>query len=340
MKRYTEFSLVATAFLSLSSCAVETSESNAELSKKTFDAWMIENHYDHIQPTDVGIYILEDIPGTGNLVEDEMFIYVNQVKMTLDGTISSHNSEKLAIQLGTWDKFKRYTPTVWNTANLDYGLRDMILGANITDKKGTGGMRVGGHRKAIIVPWLKSPTTGKEIASDGTVYIYDIEITDATNDIIQHQVDSLESFKRHYQGGILADIDSTYFGFYAKCFPTTEVQNDTIAINASISLWYIGRYLDGVIFDTNIKDTAKFYNIHNDSKTYTALSFTYVRDSSVVSGNSTVAGFAHALRFARNYGDHCKTFFTSDYGYQSSGKGSIPGYEPLYFDIWIAPKKK
>ncbi|MBQ0006205.1 MAG: hypothetical protein KBS57_02230 [Alistipes sp.] len=340
MKRHIGYTLLTAALLLFSSCAVEKSESSVEISKKTFDSWLIENHYDHIKPTDVGIYILEDVPGTGSLVEDGMFIYVNQVQTKLDGTIYSHNNEDLAIRLGTWNKFARYTPTVWNTAKLDYGLRDMILGANITDNKGTGGMRVGGYRKAIIVPWIKNPYTGKEVASDGTSYIYDIEITDATNDIIQYQVDSLESFKRHYPGGVLADVDSTYFGFYAKCFPTTEV-NDTIAINASISLWYIGRYLDGVIFDTNIKDTAKFYNIYNDSKSYNALSFTYARDStSAVSNNNMVTGFSHAIRFTRNYGDHCKTFFTSDYGYNASGKDKIPGYEPLYFDIWIAPKKK
>jgi len=336
MKNATYISLFLTVMLSLTSCAKDENETDTEISKRIFNAWLIENNYSHLTPTDVGIYIIEDTPGYGDTIDDSVYVFVNNVRTTMDGSISQHNSEELAIQLGTWTQLSRFNPSVWYTSNMGYGLRDMIIGANITDNKGTGGMRVGGRRKAIIPPWIINPDTGDEIESESPVYIYDLEVAGYTEDIIKYQIDSLERFKEHFPGGLLADVDSTYYGMYAKNFPTETEENDTIAEGASISLWYIGRYLDGMVFDTNIKDSAKFYHMYNSGKTYSALSFTFYKDSAnAVDNNSTVKGFTHAVRSMERYGDHSMTFFTSDWGYGSSGSGNIPGYEPLYFNIWI-----
>lgn len=336
MKRTIYISLILAAVTVSVSCARDVNESDTDISKRIFNAWMIESGYQDIKPTDVGIYIIDDTPGSGATVDDSMYFFVKQIRTTMDGSISAHNYEDLAKQLGTWTVQSRFTPTVWYSASMGIGLRDMVIGADITDNKGTGGMRVGGHRIAIIPPWVIDPDSGEEVVSESAVYIYDLTITDCTDDIIAYQIDSLERFKSHYPGGILKNIDSTYYGLYVKTYPTTVEENDTITEGSSISLWYIGKYLDGTVFDTNIKDTAKFYRIYNSSSTYSALSFTFYKDSAnVVDNNSTVKGFTLAVREMKNYGDTCRTFFTSNWGYGSSGSGNIPGYEPLYFDIWI-----
>jgi len=330
--------LLLTALLSNASCARDVGETDTEVSKRIFDAWMIESGYSDLKPTDVGIYIIEDIPGTGASVDDSMYFYVNHVSTTMDGSISSHNNEDLAIQLGTWTKKSRYTPSVWYSATMGYGLRDMIIGANITNNKGTGGMKVGGRRKAIIPPWVINPETGEEVTSESPVYIYDLEITDCTKDIIAYQIDSLERYMSHHPD-VWKGVDSLHYGLYIKTYPTKVEDNDTITEGASIDLWYIGKYLDGTVFDTNIKDSAKFYRIYDANATYSVLSFNYYKDSTnLFDNNSTVKGFTYAVRSMTRYGDCCKTCFTSDWGYGMSGSGNIPGYEPLYFDIWIKEK--
>jgi len=337
MKRICNIFLVfAAAAAVMVSCAKETSESNLEVSKRIFDSWMTVNGYDTITPTSVGIYITEDKPGTGKYVTDSVYVFVKYSRFNMDGTISSHNQEDLAIQLGTWNKKTRFTPTPWYLPNSGLGVRDMLKGTVINDSTNLGGMRVGGTRTAIIPYWLKDPESGEEVtASDGSVYIYTITVTDLTKDIVKYQVDSLEQFKKHYPRGILANVDSLHYGMYAKTF-YAPVTNDTIPEGNSISLRYIGKYLDGKVFDTNMKDTAKFYGLYDESNSYSSMSFSFYKDSTnAVGNNTTVKGFALALTQAKRYGDHVKTFFTSQYGYGITGSGNIPAYEPLYFDIWI-----
>ena len=136
---------------------------------------------------------------------------------------------------------------------------------------------------------------------------------------------------------------------------------DTIAENESADVWYVGRLLDGYVFDTNIADTAKKYGLYQSDKTYEALSVTYeskyedmatgagsinVAGGSSNSGSSDaegeggnyVPGFAKALKCMK-YGDHAITFFGSGWGYGStgtmSGGSGVPAYSMLYFDIYV-----
>ena len=50
--------------------------------------------------------------------------------------------------------------------------------------------------------------------------------------------------------------------------------------------------------------------------------------------NSFVGGFNKAL-YGMKPGEQAITVFYSNLGYGTSGSGSIPGYVPLRFDIWV-----
>ena len=76
-------------------------------------------------------------------------------------------------------------------------------------------------------------------------------------------VDSLE----RYTARVMNDVDSTFYGYYyqqlkAPTDTTTLPRDTTFYIN------YIGRLLNGQVFDTTVEDTAKFYGIYSSSKTY------------------------------------------------------------------------
>ena len=162
------------------------------------------------------------------------------------------------------------------------------------------------------------------------------------------QKDSLESYSNKYFGG----MDSTAYGYYFKNYthPKGLADADTIAASTNVNVWYIGRLLDGYVFDTNIEDTAKKYGIYSTDDTYTALnveieakykdmSTSTSSSSSSSSDGSVVSGFARALK-SMTILDHATTFFSSSYGYGStssvsSGKG-VPEYSMLRFDIWMA----
>ena len=138
-------------------------------------------------------------------------------------------------------------------------------------------------------------------------------------------------------------LDSTVTGYYFKKLSGAE--KDTIPQNETAGVWYVGKLLDGYVFDTNIADTAKKYGIYDASKTYEALSVGYessyeeMSSETSESGEGYVTGFARALK-SMTYGDHAVTFFWSNMGYKEEEQDGIPAYSMLFFDIYVDEKQE
>lgn len=312
------------------SCAKETEETDESIQRRILDAYLKTNNYQDIKPTASGLYILQSTPGEGSkVVEDSSYAFVQYTSQTLDGTYSSYLYDSIAKALGTYSRTNYYKSVAWDVETINKGLKEALMG-----------MKVGGTTKVIIPPWLIDTETGQQISSSSVCAIYDIAITGITDDIYQYQLDTLQSFSDTHYGG----IDTTQAGFYFLQTLTSE--KDTIAEGRSVSVRYVGKYLDGQLFDTNIPDTAKFYKIYSGSDgNYTALSMKFYQNlEKAVEENSSVSGFSKAVGLMRRYGDRCVTFFNSDHGYKdegswkSSGSG-IPPFCPLFFEIWIENDK-
>ena len=102
---------------------------------------------------------------------------------------------------------------------------------------------------------------------------------------------------------------------------------------------YVGRRLDGVVFDTNIADTAKFYGIYDSGTTYgpTLINWGDTYDDLTMTSSETdiISGFKFALFYMKPY-EAGTTIFHSQYGYSYSGSGNtIPSYSPLQFDLYL-----
>ena len=131
--------------------------------------------------------------------------------------------------------------------------------------------------------------------------------------------------------------DYYYFESKAPMDGKRFTSDTTIYIN------YVGRLLNGTIFDTNIKDTAKFYGVYSASRTYAPSSVTISKgendELTVKMGSSSVIdGFKEAILKMGPYAKGVSVFY-STLGYGTSGSGStIPGYGPLRFDIEVVNK--
>ncbi len=310
--------------LGLHSCAVDPEEDSSDYYNRALEAWIRVHYGTALAPDDSGVYMVTFDQGTGDMPGDTSFVTVTYIRRELDGNVLGTNDEDLCKRLDTWKATGYYGGATWQlgTATLPYAVENTL-------KK----MRVGGH--AMLVAPLSQTTVPYSAysefpSSEGNNILYELWLTDVKDDIYAWQDEMMAEHSRRYYDG----MDTTAAGFYFK-YEGTKEKRDTIYDERAMTVWYIGRRLDGTVFDTNIKDTARFYRLSGGS--YSALSITYYDDvtTMLTQNSSYVAGFIDALHLMR-FGDTCTTFFRSDLGYGASGKlPSIPEYSPLKFTLFV-----
>ncbi len=313
-------------FSFLISCAVDKTESDKSVQDRILQAYLDLN-YPGVTPTEPGFYIIDREEGSGAKYVDTSFFFIRYSTKSLSGTYINTTYEDISKMLGTYSNSNYYGEHIWviGEKRFNPALEEMI--------KMT---RVGGRTTAIIPPMSYDSKTGLPVAATGEeVKIYDIAVKDIVDDIEEYQIDKLENYSNQYYGG----MDSVKYGLYFKKIEAHEEDDDTIAANAVVNVRYIGRFLDGKVFDTNIADTAKKYRIFKSSSTYKAMDYTYYEDpSEAAEQNSTVKGFSNMIS-RMNYGEKAIGFFWYDLGYGTSGNmtgnSGIPAYHSLFFEIWI-----
>lgn len=318
------------------SCARTVEPGANEASKRYFDAWM-QIHHPDAKPTGLGIYVIEDEPGTGAVVTDDGFVYADYIVTDLEGNITSYTDRNTAKQLGKFDTTAFYGPKVITTIDntIQAGLADAIVG-----------MKVGGHKKVIIPSWLMTYSvydTPEEYLNTSSSYsdaIYDITITDFTEDILKYEIERIGNYLTEHKDeyGNMSVADSLQYGFYYKeLVPPTDTTS--FPTDTSIYINYTGRLLNGLVFDTTDERTAKNHNIYSSSRSYEPVKIKWGEKYSDLkmgsSGSSVVSGFALTLWQMRAFEKGVGIFY-SPLGYSYNGSGSsIPSYSPLVFEIEI-----
>ena len=305
----------AAAFLTLS-CAEEKDESSESIQNRILQAFIETNYPDAVQSPS-GLYIVDSIPGTGLTLEEDQYALVDYTITYLDCSYISYTSDSIARQLGEYTPAGYYHPRILDVSESNAGIKEILTG-----------MKEGGMIKAVIPATLLDEESGNEIVhSDGSARIYEFYLREVIDDAYTYQIEQLEAFSaEHY------NLDSTEYGFY---FNKTRYAIDSIASGDDANVRYIGKYLDGTVFDTNIEDTAKKYDIYSSANEYEALSFEFQEtEENTLENNSFVQGFSKAL-WRMGYGDRAITFFYSGLGYGDNGNSSIPGFVPLFFELWI-----
>lgn len=341
MKNIKALSIVALAALmtfGIAGCSKTEKHGVNERKKLIFDSWIQINHPD-LKPQGKGIYIIEDKIGEGQAigeVKDNPYLFVSYSIRDLKGNITTSTNEKTAKQIGTYKETNYYGPIVWTRYdnNMQEGITEAIEG-----------MRDGGTRTVAIPGWLMSYKrygTAEDYLNLNekavTSAVYTITIHGHTKDYKKWEDDSLKRYSDKYLGG----IDTLSKGFYYKQTqkPTEdkEMPNDT-----TVYINYIGRLLNGLVFDTNIEDSAKVYNIYKKDNSYKPMKISWgERFEELKMGdqdNSMIPGFAKAL-YNMKPGEACTTVFSSSLGYGSRSKGAqIPSFAMLRFDITLVEKE-
>ena len=323
------------AMITLCGCAKTPKAGLNDANKRYFDAW-IKVHHPDAKPTALGVYVLETQEGTGQQAgnsDTNPYVRLDLVQRNLDGAISYTNIEEVAKRLGTYKEGNYYGPEVWTRLA-------GVLPAGIEEVLST--MRVGGSAKFVMPGWLMTvdryDTAEEYIAkvSGSDHSIYEFTLREVIPDIKKWETDSIGRYLATNK--IPKSVgDSLKYGYYyirtGEPSSTNEIPNDT-----TLYINYTGRLLNGTVFDTTVKDTAKFYGIYDASKTYQPVSvtwFSFDEDYTKIQlgGSEVVDGFAYTL-YQMHAHEKGTGIFYSGLGYKNSGSGDvIPGYAPLRFDI-------
>lgn len=335
--------LISLALLALLACAcakksVSTTGSDAQ---EYLLLWM-DKYYPGVAANADGIYILEDTPGTGETWDNEkLYVLVEVTIRGLSGTISATTDENLAKQLGTYEKSNYYGPKYQMMGDgTSYAGVDALF----------KGMKLGGHRKAIIPAWLL--TTSRYDTQKGyidactvsTSLIYDVTLVGQTDDPDEDAIATLKTYVQEHFGADIQSVSyvddetadgSFYFISDVSAFDGVE----PLVSGTSVKMNYTGKLLDGSVFDTTLEKVAKDAGIYSSAKTYESVTMTYTTNyENVVMGSSgsLINGFKGGVSQMKWKGQKATVIFTSKHGYSSSGSGNaIPGFAPLIFELEI-----
>lgn len=332
MKRNLAYILSACVLVALSaSCARTVSSYNYADAKRYLEAWMSMNHPD-VQMREDGLYVLDEVVGTGEEVGDKDYVFVTYTVRSISGNIEKTTDPELMKQLGKYEKATYYGDHVWKLADnnqlagVEYALRDM---------------KVGGTRTVVIPRWLLTGNRHESLNGylDDTKgasvdYIYELKVADATDSLERWQIDTMDRY-------IAANYDASQIKKSSRGFRyiRTKEPSDTTAYKKDSTFYinYTGRLLNGQVFDTTDPDLAKIYNVYSSDRTYGPVKIKMGEKYSdiTLSGSNTISGFALTLWNMRPNEKGVGIFY-SNYGYGASGSGDkIPEYAPLIFEIEI-----
>ena len=326
--------LPVVAALLAASCNKNAGEGTNVALKRQFDAWRAI-HYPAALEKD-GIYIIEDIPGTGPAWNKDLGItFMTYTMRSLDGTVSYNTDEQWAKQLGQWKQTYYYGPQVVPTGkDATYAGLDILL----------EGMHKGGKRTAIIPSWMMTYDRHNTVeeylqtATDIPSMIYTVTFLDQTENLSEYEFQQMKEYATRNWN--VTDTLSTAAVFF-KSFTHFDEEPVEMPNDTTVYINYTGRRIsDGQVFDTTVADTAKFYNIYNPSKNYAPVAITWAEDAKEIklSGNSVKDGFAFGMK-AMHADEKASFLFGYNLGYGSAGSGDlIPAYAALQFDIELVPK--
>jgi FKBP-type peptidyl-prolyl cis-trans isomerase 2 len=347
--------LTLTSIILMSSCAKEKSEPLEDIQDRLLQSYITVVHLDTLQPTALGYYVIKISEGTGATPKKGDWVKWEQTQRSLDETVISTTEETVARQYGLYNANMQTVHYVPNYGYLDEAYMFRVLADAFPN------MKEGAKYRLITPPRLLNSTGSSSQASGYTSYILDVTLREVIESPQDYEFDEVLVYRAINYPEINVS-DSLKYGMYYKTthvapdtvwtvdtlgFPLPIVKDTTSATEGkTVYVTYVGRFLDGFVFDTNIIDTAKAHNIYDPTKSYDTLSFT-------IKGGNMVEGFDKIVQQLKS-GDTGIGFFTSEWGYGVMGKdpstsGSssyygeettsttattiIQSFTPLFFDV-------
>lgn len=143
---------------------------------------------------------------------------------------------------------------------------------------------------------------------------------------MQHYADSMQNLEMqvlidYVRANGFSDIatDGVYYKQTSKGNGKTSKSGDKLRVH------YVGRFLDGRLFDTSVEEEAKKAGIHNPQRDYSPLEFTLGR-------GQMIKGFEAAAARMQE-GEKGVVVIPSALAYGARQRGEIPAFSTLVFEL-------
>ncbi len=304
--------------ISLFSCK-KGGEDSQDAEKRRLDAW-IQVHNITVAPTASGMYVVPLAQGIGaNPLAGDYFIY-NYTLENLNGDVLATTYADVAETWG-YDKDAKgrtlhFAPAVRsNIAGTTNILTPGMYEALLTMKKG-------GKARLILPSKLGFGNSGfNRVVGKNDPVVITVELVGFEPNILAYEKSLVIDYKgKNNLSNPLEGKDGIYYSTLVEKSP-----NQLKDSAKSVYVRYVGRFLDGYIFDTNI-DTVAI------KAGFTAAS----TDSLKVEfgQNGVISAFEEVLKTA--WKEERFTFVTtSEFAYGIQGKGTITPYTPLVFEVIV-----
>lgn len=348
--------LLLAAALTITSCAKKTEESFDEKEQQSLDAWMKIHAPQVTDRWDNGMYVEQIVPPTNpasdppNVNEaNPEWVRVNFTGMSLSGDVFYTRTEEVAIRQGTRTLHTYYEP-LYTPFNTSSGLTQGQMDALRTMREGET-VRLYLPSRLAYGAYGTSGAYGYQGQNSlkGNVPVI-IEMT--LVQIVPQPVDREERLVKTYALDAMGFVPNQFIinkEDTLLCAKFMNQQRDPSAKivrkDTLVNIYYVRKFLDGFIFDTNIDTIAQ--RVFHDYTTHGAMEYK-------ASSSNTIAAFPRVL-YAEippsmdsiRYGDSVRMVFTSSLGYGKDGNYPstesttaatvIQPYTPLVFELYYAP---
>ncbi len=350
MKIVRQTLLAAAVVFVAASCAKQETVNAGVLEQESLDAWVSSHISDPtLKGYSNGMYTVVRTPAAAGAAEPKQnyWVLVNYDGYSMpDGAVNptgnlfvTRDADKSARALASNTYRTHYVPhKLWMQPG--YGLTEAMYATLL--QMGEGAV------------WRYYAPSALTYGSYGSSYTYgyqgqsalpasvpsymDIELVEVIPDISVWELAQAKNFA----ADTLPEVTDKE-GLYLKKIPDylPGYDDDPLQVDikedSTLSIYYVGKFLDGFVFDTNIDSIA--LRVFNDASTHTAISYK-------PSAGGRIQAFYDAV-LTMKYNSWGRMVFTSTYGYGSTGQtptdtaGSvIDPYEPLYFEFFIEPYVK
>lgn len=310
--------VVAMAVMALFSCVKEVDESEKDELIRLQAYMSLYGNGFTLQPS--GLYTLINEQGAGAIPANGNYILYKYEGKNLDGKVFETSNPNVAMLHDLYSVKNRYVSRF-----VEYKTATSTSMSGLTE--GISYLKEGGKATFIMPSSLAYGSVSYSSLPAYSSIIYSVELEKVVTDPAAYELENIHTFLQDsFPSLIISEIfqDSVYFLEKIEGNGELFVKNDEVEVN------YIGYFMDGWVFDTNIDSVARVHNLYVSTKTYEPLEFT-------VDGNQVIEGFSRTLKHLRREG-FAKVIIPSYIAYKTTGSGSIRPYEPLIFEITVVTK--